>query len=166
MLDSEFGVSIMQTLEEKKALTSANKKLRRSSWAKNTDTRYAYNEYMTHHYAFTMKVVAEQKPESPSLRHRLEGEESNYRGKPEAHKAAQRPHRTKAEESRTTAQSLKKAESHGKAEESRTTAQRAKKTESRTDADEAKESQTGRWTPHTWSWGGMLRYQAQLGLVI
>ena len=148
-LDSEFGVPIMRTPRVKKVLTSTNEKLCCSLRAKNSITLYAYNEYMTHHYAFTMKVVAEQKPESPSLRHRLEGEESNYRGKPEAHKAAQRPHRTKAEESRTTAQSLKKAESHGKAEESRTTAQRAKKTESRTDADEAKESQTGRWTPHT-----------------
>ena len=42
----------------------------------------------------------------------------------------------------------------------------AKQPESRMDADEAEGSQTGRWTPHTWAWGDVLRYQAQLGLVI
>ena len=73
-LDSEFGVPIMRTPGVKKALTSTNEKLRRSSRAKTQVTRYAYNEYMAHHYALAMKVVAEQEPEDPSLRHRLEGE--------------------------------------------------------------------------------------------
>ena len=73
-LDSEFGVPIMWTAGVKKALTSTNEKLHRSSQAKNPVTRYAYNEYMAHHYAFTMKVAAEQEPERPSLCHRLEGE--------------------------------------------------------------------------------------------
>ena len=73
-LDSEFGVPIMRTPRVKKVLTSTNEKLRRSSRAKNPVTRYAYNEYIAHHYAFTMKVTTEQETESPSLRHRLEGE--------------------------------------------------------------------------------------------
>ena len=73
-LDNEFGVPIMRTPGVKKALTSTNEKLRRSSRAKTQVTRYAYNEYMAHHYALAMKVVAEQEPEDPSLRHRLEGE--------------------------------------------------------------------------------------------
>ena len=34
---------------------------------------YAYNEYMAHHYAFMMKVAAEQELERPSLRHRIKG---------------------------------------------------------------------------------------------
>ena len=56
-LDSEFGVHIMRTPGVKKALTSANQKLRRSSRAKTQVTRYAYNEYMAHHYAFAMRVA-------------------------------------------------------------------------------------------------------------
>ena len=58
----------------KKALTSTNEKLRRSSGVKTQVTRFAYNEYMAHHYALAMKVVVHQVPEDPSLRHRLEGE--------------------------------------------------------------------------------------------
>ena len=77
-LDSDFGVPIMQTPRVKKALISENEKLCRSSRAKNPATRYAYNEYMVHHYAFTIKVAVEQEPESPSLHQRLEGEELNY----------------------------------------------------------------------------------------
>ena len=50
---------------------------------------------MAHHYAFMMKVAAEQELESPSLRPRLEGEEWNYRGKVEPRKAAQRPKKAK-----------------------------------------------------------------------
>ena len=73
-LDREFSVPIMCTPGVKKALTSTNEKLRRSSRAKTQVTRSAYNEYIAHHYAFTMKVVAEQEPERPSLRHKLEGE--------------------------------------------------------------------------------------------
>ena len=73
-LDSEFGVPIMRTPGVKKALTSTNKKLRLSSQEKTEVNRSTYNEYMAHHYAFAMKVVAEQEPERPSLYHRLEGE--------------------------------------------------------------------------------------------
>ena len=63
-LDSEFGVPIMRTPGVKKALASTNEKLRRSSRQKNTITRFGYNEYMAHHYAFMMKVASEQEPES------------------------------------------------------------------------------------------------------
>ena len=47
-LDCEFGVPIMRTLGVKKALTSTNEKLYRSSRAKTQVTRYTYNEYMAH----------------------------------------------------------------------------------------------------------------------
>ena len=57
-LDSEFGVPIMRTPGVKKALTSTNEKLRCSV------TRFAYNEFMAHHYAFVMKEAAEQEPKS------------------------------------------------------------------------------------------------------
>ena len=77
-LDSEFGVPIMQTPIVKKGLTSANENLRRSSRARNPVTRYAYNEYIAHHYAFTMMVTTEQEPESPSLPLMLDGQESKY----------------------------------------------------------------------------------------
>ena len=75
-------VPIMRTPGVKKALISTNEKLRRSSQVKTQVTRYAYNDYMVHHYAFTMKVAAEQEPKRPSLRHRLEGENSLNRAKP------------------------------------------------------------------------------------
>ena len=68
-LDSEFGVPIMQTPGIKKALISAKIKHCRSSWVKNPITRYAYNEYLAHDYAFTINAAAEPKPENPSLRH-------------------------------------------------------------------------------------------------
>ena len=57
-LDNEFGVPIMRPPRVKKVLTSANEKLCRSSREKNPVTRFGYNEYMAHHYAFTMKVGA------------------------------------------------------------------------------------------------------------
>ena len=60
-------------------LTLTNEKLRRSSLEKTQVTRYAYNEYMAHHYAFAMNVVAEQELERPNLRHRLEGENRSNR---------------------------------------------------------------------------------------
>ena len=82
-LHSEFGVPIMRTPGVKKARTSPNEKLRRSSQAKTQVTRYVYNEYMAHHYALAMKVVAEQEPEIPSLHHRLEGENSPNHAKPQ-----------------------------------------------------------------------------------
>ena len=71
----------MQTPGVKKALISTNEKLRRSSQVKTHVTRYAYKEYMVHHYAFAMKVEADQELERPSLRHRLEGEKWPNRGK-------------------------------------------------------------------------------------
>ena len=100
LLDSEFGVPIMCTPGVKKALKSTNEKLRRSSRAKTQVTRYAYNEFMAHHYALAMKVVAEQEPEDPSLRHKLEGEKSREesRNKATHNKAAEsratKPRRT------------------------------------------------------------------------
>ena len=54
-LDSEFGVPIMRTLGVKKVFILVNEKLCRSSQAKNPVTWFAYNEYMAHHYAFSMK---------------------------------------------------------------------------------------------------------------
>ena len=76
-------VPIMRTPGVKKALILTNEKLRRSSQVKTQVTRYAYNDYMVHHYAFVMKVAAEQETERPSLCHRLEGENSLNRTKPQ-----------------------------------------------------------------------------------
>ena len=68
-------------------------------------TRYAYNEYMVHQYAFAMKVAAKQEPERPSLYHRLEGENrpnhnrpnrgKEIRGEPRRHNKAVKNHTTK-----------------------------------------------------------------------
>ena len=66
---------------------------------------------MAHHYAFTMKVAAEQEPESPSLRHKLEGEESNCSEKAEPRRVTERANHSKPRKGRTT-------QSHAKAEES------------------------------------------------
>ena len=41
-----------------------NESLRRLSREKTPVTRFDYNECMAHHYAFMMKVAAEQEPES------------------------------------------------------------------------------------------------------
>ena len=54
---------------------------------------------MAHHYAFTMKVAAEQEPEIPSLRHSLKGEELNYR---EPHKAMESRAKAEPHNGRTT----------------------------------------------------------------
>ena len=89
----------MQTPGVKKALTSTNEKLRRSSRAKTQVTRFAYNDYMAHHYALVMKVVIDQEPKSPSLRHRLEGENKPRRA---THKeAARKAAKSRAQRSRT-----------------------------------------------------------------
>ena len=48
----------------KKALASTNEKLRHSNREKNLITRFDYNEYMAHYYAFMMKVATKQEPES------------------------------------------------------------------------------------------------------
>ena len=85
----------MHTPGVKKALTSTNEKLHRSSRAKTQVTRYAYNEYVAHHYAFAMKVAAEQEPERPSLRHKLEGENRPNSAKPR--RTAQQSHERTAQ---------------------------------------------------------------------
>ena len=71
-LDNEFGVPIMRTPGVKNALTTTNEKLWRSSREKNPVTQFGYNGYMAHHYAFTMKVAANQEPES-TRKHKLLG---------------------------------------------------------------------------------------------
>ena len=101
-LDSEFNVPIMRTPGVKKTLTSANEKLCHSSRVKNPITQNTYTEYMAHHYAFTMKVAAEQDTEIPNRRHSLERKESNY------HEPC------KVAESRAKAESRETAESHAK----------------------------------------------------
>ena len=58
-LNSEFGTPIMQIPSVKKALTLSTEELRRSSREKNYATRFGYNEYMVHHFAFRMKATAE-----------------------------------------------------------------------------------------------------------
>ena len=60
-LDSKFGVPIKRTPAAKKSLTSANEKLCRLSREKNSVTRFGYNEYMAHHYVFTMKASVRTK---------------------------------------------------------------------------------------------------------
>ena len=95
-LDSEFGVPIMRTPGVKKALTSTNEKLRRSSRAKTHVTRFAYNEYMAHHYALAMMVV------DPSLRHRLEGENKPRREAAKKAATRSRAQRSRDDEPRTT----------------------------------------------------------------
>ena len=82
----------MWTPGVKKALTSR---------AKTEVSHYAYNEYMAHHYAFAMKAAAEQEPESPSLRHRLEGEKRPNRTKLRRRKGHEEP-RNKAAKNRAT----------------------------------------------------------------
>ena len=66
-LDNEFGafdVPLMRTLVVKKALTSANEKLRHSTREKKLVSRFGYNDYMAYHYAFMMKVAIDSELES------------------------------------------------------------------------------------------------------
>ena len=66
-LDSESeGLKIpnIQTAGVKKALESANEKLRRSSREKNPVSRFGYNDYMAYHYAYMMKVTSLQELET------------------------------------------------------------------------------------------------------
>ena len=147
-LDSELGVPIMRTPGVKKALTSTNEKLRRSSRAKTHVTRFAYNEYMAHHYALAMMVV------DPSLLHRLEGENKPRRRA--AKKAAKTSRATSRDEEprRKPRNAAHKAAKRSRATKPRRgaakkAAQRREEAASRTDADEAEGSKTGRWTPHT-----------------
>ena len=120
-LDSDFGVSIMRTPRVKKALTSANEKLYRSSRAKNPVTRYAYNEYMAHHYAFTMKVMTEQEPKIPSLRRRLDGGGVEL---PRTAQSRREPRKNRIVQIRGKLRKGRTTQSH---EESRTTGQNPKK---------------------------------------
>ena len=50
-LDSELG-GFDVPIGAKKALISANEKLRRSAREKNPVSRFGYNDYMAYHYAF------------------------------------------------------------------------------------------------------------------
>ena len=68
-LDSEFeglDIPIIQTDGAKKALESANEKLRRSTREKNPVNRFGYNDYMAYHYAYMMKVTSVREPETLS----------------------------------------------------------------------------------------------------
>ena len=63
-LDSEFEGLDIRTNGVKKALESANEKLRRSAREKNPVSRFGYDEYMAYHYAFMMKVATVREPET------------------------------------------------------------------------------------------------------
>mgnify|MGYP006973841883 CR=1 FL=1 len=61
-LDNQFhGVDV--PIGVKKALTSANGKLRHSTRSKNLISRFGYNNYMAYHYAFMMKVMTVREPD-------------------------------------------------------------------------------------------------------
>ena len=90
----------------KKALTSTNEKLRRSSRAKTHVTRLAYNEYMAHNYALAMMVV------DPSLRHRLEGE-----NKPRATSREKQPRRESRAPSRVHREEAARSRAHQRSRE-------------------------------------------------
>ena len=72
----------------------------------NPITRFAYNEYMAHHYVFTMRVAAEQELESTSLHHRLEEEEPKLsrkgQRKPKARRKPTKPKKAKPDVGRLT----------------------------------------------------------------
>jgi hypothetical protein len=61
---SDLGPPELQSIAAKRAMKSANEKLRCSSRHKNPVMRYRYNEYMAHHYAFMIKVTSVREPES------------------------------------------------------------------------------------------------------
>ena len=105
----------MRTPEVKKAFTTTKEKLRRSSQAKTQVTRYAYNDYMVHQYAFTMRVAAKQEPERPSLHHKLEGENRPNRNSPNRRKEI----REDATKPRRTAQQRRKEPRNKAAQEPR-----------------------------------------------
>ena len=62
-LDSEFS-GFDLPIGVKKALTSANQKLRRSTREKNPVSRFGYHDYMAYHYAFMMKVATVRESET------------------------------------------------------------------------------------------------------
>ena len=109
---------------------------------------------MAHHYVFAMKVVTEQEPERPSLRHRLEGEKRPNRancGKEgrEPRKVAEAERMCKAAKSRAALHKPNYRAKTRRAAQAELHRKVAKKVESRIDADEVEESQTGCWTPRT-----------------
>ena len=64
-LNSEFG-GFDVPIGAKKALISANQKLRRSTREKNPVSRFGYNDYMAYRYAFMMKVATVRELETLS----------------------------------------------------------------------------------------------------
>ena len=56
--------SVDSKYEMRKAPGVTNGKFRQSNRQKNPIVRFGYNEYMAHHYAFMMKVAANQEPET------------------------------------------------------------------------------------------------------
>ena len=66
-LDNEFGafdVPLMRTPDVQKAIATTSEKLFRSTCEKNLIIRFSYNDYMTYHYAFMMKVAEDVELES------------------------------------------------------------------------------------------------------
>ena len=103
-------------------VVTTNEKLRRSSQVKTQVTRYAYNEYMVHQYAFVMKVAAKQEPERPSLHHSLEGENRPNRGKEireEPRRRATEPRKNHATKTQRAAKSRAKKPRKEAAQQSR-----------------------------------------------
>ena len=66
----ENGRLELRSESAKRALKTANERLRRSTHQKNPVIRYGYNEYMEHHYAY-MENVAEIRELESSTRCRL-----------------------------------------------------------------------------------------------
>ena len=62
-LDSEFG-GFDVPIRVKKALTSANEKLRCSTRVKNLVSQFDDNDYMAYHYAFMMKMATFRESET------------------------------------------------------------------------------------------------------
>ena len=61
---SEDGPPEERSASPKRAIKSAEQKLRRSTNQKNPVMRFKYNEYNVHHYAYMTKVVKVREPES------------------------------------------------------------------------------------------------------
>ena len=59
-----FDLPIMRTPGVKKAISTVNKKLHRSTREKNPVSRFGYNNYMAYHYAFMIKVAADRELET------------------------------------------------------------------------------------------------------
>ena len=61
---SKEGPSKVKSASAKKACTSANDQLCRSTRQKNLVVWFGYNEYMAHHYAYMTCVAEVREPES------------------------------------------------------------------------------------------------------